>query len=332
MKHAHTHILISAFSFSLILSGCAFKQEQSHFSQSETEKANQNQMEASLNLEEKRVVSIEAVPETTESFTAVSPMTILRPDWNYYFGEQNGTAVIFDPEENTFQVYNENLADIRRSPCSTFKIISSLAGIENNIINPENSVRPWSGETFWNNDWNQDIDFYSAFRTSCVWYYRQVIDDIGPDAILDTLEALQYGNCDISDWEGHLNNNNSNPALTGFWIESSLKISPREQTQVLERIFGKSSEYSSDIQAILKEVMFLPESSDETCKIYGKTGMGKNSNIVVDCWYTGFADVGHRIYFCVYLGETANQNVSSALAREIAASLIKNNYSQSEES
>ncbi len=60
--------------------------------------------------------------------------------------------------------------------------------------------------------------------------------------------------------------------------------------------------------------------------------MGKNSNIVVDCWYTGFADVGHRIYFCVYLGETANQNVSSALAREIAASLIKNNYSQSEES
>jgi bla regulator protein BlaR1 len=29
--------------------------------------------------------------------------------------------------------------------------------------------------------------------------------------------------------------------LTGFWIESSLKISPREQTEVMERIFGEDS-------------------------------------------------------------------------------------------
>ena len=122
------------------------------------------------------------------------------------------------------------------------------------------------------------------------------------------------------------------PALTGFWIESSLKISPKEQTKVLERIFGESSDYAPDIRTILEEVMFLPESSDETCKIYGKTGMGKNNNITVDCWYAGFADVGHRIYFCIYLGETENQNVSSTIAREIAALLIKNNYSQSEES
>lgn len=328
----HTHILISAFSLSLIISGCALKQEQSRFSQPETVQTDQNGMEITLDPEEKSVVSIETDPETMESFTILSPGTVLHPDWNFYFGELKGTAVIFDPEENAFHVYNENLADIRRSPCSTFKIISSLVGIESKVINPENSFRPWSGENFWNADWNRDIDFYSAFRTSCVWYYRQVIDDIGPNIMLDALEALQYGNCDISDWEGHLNNNNSNPALTGFWIESSLKISPREQTQVLERIFGESSEYSSDIQTILEEVMFLPESSDETCKIYGKTGMGKNSNTVVDCWYTGFADVGHRIYFCIYLGETANENVSSALAREIAVSLIRNNYSQSEES
>lgn len=327
-----THILISVFSLSLILSGCALKQEQSRISQSETIETNQNEMEVTLYPEEKSSVLIEAVPETTESFTAISPMTVLRPDWNSYFGELNGTAVIFDPEENIFQVYNEDLADMRRSPCSTFKIISSLAGIESKVINQEDSLRLWSGEIFWNDDWNQDIDFYSAFRTSCVWYYRQVIDDIGPDIILDTLEALQYGNCDISDWEGNLNNNNRNPALTGFWIESSLKISPKEQTKVLERIFGESSDYAPDIRTILEEVMFLPESSDETCKIYGKTGMGKNNNITVDCWYVGFADVGHRIYFCIYLGETENQNVSSTLAREIAALLIKNNYSQSEES
>ncbi len=67
------------------------------------------------------------------------------------------------------------------------------------------------------------------------------------------LDRLSYGNCDISDWNGGLNTNNNNPALTGFWIESSLLISPREQVEVLERIFdfhlwengnGKGSRYS----------------------------------------------------------------------------------------
>lgn len=52
-------------------------------------------------------------------------------------------------------------------------------------------------------------------------------------------KKLQYGNCDISDWEGRLNTNNDNRALTGFWLEASLLISPKEQTEVMERIFGE---------------------------------------------------------------------------------------------
>ncbi len=320
------YILAAVFILSVILSGCASKQEPPHLTQPETEAATLNERETALMPEEKDTILSETIPEIRELAAATSLVTTLRPDWSPYFGELNGAAVILDPEDHTFKIYNEDLADTRRSPCSTFKIISSLAGLESRVIIPEDSFRTWSGETFWNDDWNRDIDFPSAFRTSCVWYYRQVIDDIGPEFMQDTLETLQYGNCDLSDWEGHRNNNNSNPALTGFWIESSLKISPREQTKVLERIFGRSSQYSSDIRSALEEVMFLQESSDDTCKVYGKTGMGKSSGIVVDCWYTGFADIGHRIYFCVYLGKTANQNVSSTKAREIAVSLIKDNY------
>lgn len=266
------------------------------------------------------------IPQSPASAEPVPPETISRPDWSSYFGELNGAAVLFDPEENTVQIYNEDLADTRRSPCSTFKIISSLAGLENGVIVPENSTRTWNGETFWNDDWNRDMDFFSAFRTSCVWYYRQIIDEIGADAMQKTLDALSYGNCDISDWQGRQNTNNSNPALTGFWIESSLKISPREQVNVLETIFGDASPYSPATRAALEEVMFFSEAGQKNCAIYGKTGMGKANGVVVDAWYTGFADVGHRIYFCIYLGETANQNVSSTRAREIAISLIKDYF------
>lgn len=66
-------------------------------------------------------------------------------------------------------------------------------------------------------------------------YYRQVVDDIGKDMMQKELDKLQYGNCDISDWEGRLNTNNNNRVLTGFWIQSSLLISPKEQVEVMEQ-------------------------------------------------------------------------------------------------
>lgn len=51
--------------------------------------------------------------------------------------------------------------------------------------------------------------------------------------------------------------------------------------------------------------------------------MGKAHGVVVDAWYTGFADAADkRIYFCVYLGESDSENVSSARAREIAAQIV----------
>ena len=262
--------------------------------------------------------------ESTAPFQeeATEPV-ITEVDWSDYFEEMNGAAVIYKPTDHSYQIYNQELASTRRSPCSTFKIISSLIALENGIIEPDNSTRKWRGEVFWNENWNKDIDFYNAFHDSCVWYFREVVDEIGKDIMQDELRKLQYGNCDISDWDGQLNKNNNNPALTGFWIESSLLISPKEQTEVIERIFGDNTTYSEVTRNQLKQVMLLSEINDSNISIYGKTGMGKSNGMVVDAWFTGFADTGgKRIYFCVYLGETDHKNVSSAKAREIAINII----------
>lgn len=173
-------------------------------------------------------VADETLEEQTEPI-------VVETDWSYYFDGINGAAVIFDTTENCYQIYNLELADTRRSPCSTFKIISSLIALENGIIKVDDSTREWSGEIFGIEEWNRDIDFSDAFHSSCVWYFRQVIDEIGQQAMQEELNKLPYGNADISDWEG-LNTGNSNPALTGFWLESSLLISPKEQAEVMEKI------------------------------------------------------------------------------------------------
>ena len=71
---------------------------------------------------------------------------IVNVDWSDYFDGINGAAVIYDPAEESYQIYNQELALTRRSPCSTFKIISSLIALEEGVIEPDDSVRTWSGE------------------------------------------------------------------------------------------------------------------------------------------------------------------------------------------
>lgn len=261
-------------------------------------------------------------PSKQEEQAQLVPV-IEEPEWAHYFDGINGAAVLYDAEENHYWIYNRQLANTRRSPCSTFKIISSLIALENGIISPADSIRAWSGEVFWNEEWNRDIDFSDAFHASCVWYFREVIDEIGKEAMQKELNELRYGNCDISDWEGRLNTNNNNPALTGFWIESSLLISPKEQAEVMARIFGGETDHAEETVSRIKQVMLLSEQKEADVLIYGKTGMGKAQDIVVDTWFTGFAEQSDkRISFCVYLGETDHKNVSSVKAKEIAISII----------
>ena len=170
----------------------------------------------------------EPTPGQTENqATPVEKEPVLQEmDWTSQFEGLEGAAVLYIPEEERYLVYNLPIAQRRRSPCSTFKIIAAATVLENGSLVPEDSTRKWSGEKFWNQAWNRDIDFGQAFQTSCVWYFRQMIDELGAQQIQAELNKLQYGNQDISDWEGRLNTNNDNRALTGFWIESSLKISP----------------------------------------------------------------------------------------------------------
>lgn len=54
--------------------------------------------------------------------------------------------------------------------------------------------------------------------------------------------------------------------------------------------------------------------------------MGKAQGIVVDAWFTGFAETGDRIvYYCVRLGRNDGMEVSSQKAKEIAIKIVSDN-------
>lgn len=277
--------------------------------------------EAGLDVEEETYVTNTTTASSVEADSLV--MEIVEMDWSEYFKGLNGAAVIFDSSKKQYMLYNNEYALTRRSPCSTFKIISSLVGLEHDVIPYDNTMRTWSGEVFWNDNWNKDINFKDAFTNSCIWYFREVINELGNNIIQEELNKLQYGNADISDWEGRLNTSNNNRALTGFWIESSLEISPKEQVEVMKRIFEGEVVYKPEALRMLKEAMSVTDIKSLKSPFYGKTGMGKKDGIVVDAWYTGFTETPQgNVYFCVYLGRSDEMNVTSFLAKEIAIKLI----------
>lgn len=122
------------------------------------------------------------IPDKIETYEQnISKPEITAVDWSGYFEGLNGAAVIYDDLNEEYRIYNEELALTQHSPCSTFKIISSYIALESGIIQPDDSIREWSGEIFWNENWNRDIDFREAFRVSCIWYFREVINEIGPE-------------------------------------------------------------------------------------------------------------------------------------------------------
>ena len=93
------------------------------------------------------------------------------------------------------RVMNENY-----HPGSTFKMITSLAGLENNVITANSTIFCGGGYTMGNHRWRCDkpqghgpLDLRHALSHSCDVYYYSVGDRVGLDALSDMAKHLGYG-------------------------------------------------------------------------------------------------------------------------------------------
>lgn len=247
--------------------------------------------------------------------TSIENETINEVDFSDSFGDINGCFVMFDGTD--LYCYNRDECFNRYSPYSIFKIVSTLEGLRYGVVSSKDSVMPYNGTVYPFEAWNKDLTLEEAYKTSCVWYYRALTDKVGKERFTEDINRLGYGNCDISQWEG----SGLNPIteLNGFWLGSSLKVSPVEAVYVTYNIFEGNTFYNEDHINILKEIM-----KSDTDGIYGKTGTGLDNN----AWYVGFFEKSDkRIYFAVHLDNNNSEyTVAGADAKRIAEDIIKKNY------
>ncbi|HGM1457336.1 TPA: CDD family class D beta-lactamase [Clostridioides difficile] len=246
-------------------------------------------------------------------------------DYSDCFEGISGGAIFYNTKYKEYNIYNKELIETRRSPCSTFKIVSTLIGLEKGVINSKESVMGYDGTEYPNKNWNKNLSLEEAFKESCVWYYKKLINKVDAKYVQNILDDLKYGNCDISEWEGDLKNGKGH--LNGFWLESSLQISPKEQVQTMAKIFEGDTNFKKEHINILRDIMKI-DVNDKNINVYGKTGTGfDEKNKCVDAWFVGMLEREGDTYYFAIKSDDSNKEITGPKVKEIAINIIKKYYS-----
>lgn len=191
----------------------------------------------------------------------------------------------------------------RYPPQSTFKIVLALIGFNEGILIDENHpVLPFE------KSFSGNIEACKAAQTpaswmknSCVWFSQAVTKKLGMKKFKKYVSDLYYGNQDVQGTK------RKPQGPMGSWISSSLKISPKEQIEFMEKILTGRFEIKSSAINHTKNVLYQ-ENLDKGWSLYGKTGTGDLINADGSHnknwergWFVGWIERENvRIYFAHY--------------------------------
>ena len=228
-------------------------------------------------------------------------------DLSTYFGEYEGSFVLYDLENDAWSIHDMEHATLRVAPNSTYKIYDALFGLEEEIITPENSFIAWNGKTYPFEAWNADQTLQSAMNSSVNWYFESVDEQLGAANISNYIEEIGYGNENISG------------DFSTYWMESSLKISPIEQVELLTRLQNNSLGFAPENINAVKDAICLCASDAGT--FYGKTGTGRVDGQDVNGWFIGYIEtVDNTYFFATNIG--ADSDATGGNATEITMSIL----------
>lgn len=209
--------------------------------------------------------------------------TVERTDLADIFQGFDGTFIMYDEGADRYTVFNKALSETRLPPCSTFKVFHALIGLDSGVLDRDDArtLMKWNGKPSSIAAWNHDQTLASAMRHSVVWYFQRVATGIGEERMQRELDRIGYGNRDISG------------GLTRFWLQSSLKISPREQVGLLRALFNGSLPFAAEDIAVVKRDITL--SSGNGVRFMGKTGSGSDdADRGIIGWFVGGVETPHN--------------------------------------
>ncbi len=226
------------------------------------------------------------------------------------FKGYNGAFVMHNMSGKPAYEYNAQQTSKLSAPCSTFKIVLALVGLETGVIKDESTIEKWDGKKAEVQTWNRDHNLESAMNESVNWYFQRICTKIGTANMNKYLKLLHYGNEDASS------------GLDNFWMsdEGSLRISPQQQVAFLEQLYKEKLPLSSRTQKIVKRIMKVDESPKGV--LFGKTGTDGVKGKMVAGWFVGYVE-GKDDTHIFATNIQADSGATGRKAREISTKILK---------
>ena len=257
-------------------------------------------------------VGQEASPAPPPETAATPPAAVktTAPDLASAFaGFSDGTFVASDLDGDELAVYNDPRADRRVAPCSTFKIANALISLDTGVVSEEDSERRWDGSPVPYEVWARDQDLGSAIRYSVVWYFQGLATQVGPERMQAYLDRFDYGNRDIS------------AGQTRFWLNTSLKITPREQLRFLRKLYRLELPVAERHQRYVEQL--LVQKSGDGWEVAGKTGSCHLDDGGGLGWFVGHvrATDGREVVFATNV--EAPEGADGTAARRVSFDILR---------
>lgn len=228
-------------------------------------------------------------------------------DLSEYFNGYEGSFVLYNLKNDAWDIYHMDHASLRTAPDSTYKIYDALFGLETGIITPEESTMVWNGADYPFETWNADQNLDSAMKFSVNWYFQWIDRQLGASVVKDYVQKIGYGN------------RNTETDLSSYWMESSLKISPIEQVQLLTKLYEGSFDFTPEnVDAVKKSILITSSAGGN---FYGKTGTGRINEKDINGWFIGYIETADDTYFFA-TNIQSTENATGSKATEISLAIL----------
>lgn len=216
-----------------------------------------------------------------------------------------GCTLLVDYATDTI-IHEDGDCTTRQSPNSTFKLPLALIGFDSGILKDAHTPR-WDYKAEYQSNRETErkaTDPQRWEKESVVWYSQKLTRTLGIKKFQYYVDALNYGNKDLSGDAG------KNNGLTHSWLSSSLKISPIEQVGFVKKLLARTGSLTPHAYKMTTEI--VPEFSAGDWIVYGKTGSGfkRHADGTLnrdrqEGWFVGWAEKDSRkIAFAKFIADT----------------------------
>lgn len=207
----------------------------------------------------------------------------------------HGSFILHDRRLDQWTYVDSTEASVATLPASTYKVLSSMIALEENVVADEHALMKWDGVKR-RPEVDRDLDLADAMRHSAYWFHRDVARALGADRLKAWWDTVGYGNADTSG------------GFDRAWVAGNLRITPREQVLFLERLSTNDLPFSPRSMDIVRRIMIQEDTLGYVLR--GKTGWAQSDSSDLG-WFVGWVERadGRGPYFFanrVRCSDTAN--------------------------